>query len=211
MCDQTSKVIISFYLRPRIIWVDAGTNLGGTRKELEGGNLGRELAVLENAYRKILFRRALPKHHSGIGAVERVIEDLKNGIMINMKGPAPSTMEQEEFNTWLTKVEDVANSRPLVLGLPIRITITPNDLLKGRQEDFQGSWEGSSKVAKQMNRIQENIKLFYHTWSGEMMRRNQPVKNRIANNDICMGDIVFVKGEIKERMILGRVVEGARG
>ena len=124
-----------------------------------------------------------------------------------MKGPAPSTMEQEEFNTWLTKVEDVANSRPLVLGLPIGITITPNDLLKGRQEDFQGSWEGSSKVAKQMNRIQENIKLFYHTWSGEMMRRNRPVKNRIANNEICMGDIVFVKGEIKERMILGRVVE----
>ena len=79
--------------------MDAGTNLGGARKELERGNLGRELAALENAYRKILFRKALPKHHSGIGAVERVIRHLKNGIMINMKGPAPSTMKQEEFNT----------------------------------------------------------------------------------------------------------------
>ena len=93
------------------------------------------------------------------------------------------------------------------MGLPIRITITPNDLLKGRQEDFQGSWEGSSRVAKQMNRIQENLKLFYETWSGKMMRRNRPVKNKTANNEICMGDIVFIKGEIKERMILGRVVE----
>ena len=142
-----------------------------------------------------------------MGAVERVIGHLKNGIMINMKGPAPSTMEQEEFNTWLTRVEDIANSRPLVMGLPIGITLTPNDLLKGRQEDFQGSWEGSSKVAKQMNRIQENLKLFYETWSGEMMRRNRPVKNKTANNEVCMGDIVLVRGEIKERMILGRVVE----
>ena len=193
--------------RPRIIWVDAGTNLGGASKELEGGNLGKELAALENEYKKILFRKALPKHHAGVGAVERVIGHLKNGIMINMKGPAPSTMGQEEFHTWLAKVEDMANSRPLVMGLPIGITLTPNDLLKGRQEDFQGSWEGGSKVARQMHRIQHNLRLFYETWSGEMMRRNRPVKNRTANKEICMGDIVLVKGEVKERMILGRVVE----
>ena len=33
------------------------------------------------------------------------------------------------------------------------------------------------------------------------------MKNRTANKEICMGDIVLVRGEVKERMILGRVVE----
>ena len=66
------------------------------------------------------FKVTLPKHHEGIGAVERVIGVIKNTVSKSISGPNLIKMDNEELHTLLVlaiqKVND--NDRPLILGAP---------------------------------------------------------------------------------------------
>ena len=210
---DTASVLLAFERvfatrgRPRVVWIDAGTNLCKAKVELEEGNMGRSVEALENRYRTIEFRKALPKHHETVGAVERVIGFIKRGVIPNMQGKDASLMSQEEFNTWLARIANIANNRPLVIGMPIGVTLTPNDILLGRQGEYKGSWDGKTKVAAQLARVQENLRLFHERWQGELFRRNRKVKNKTENDKIEEGDIVLIRGDGQERTVLGRVLE----
>ena len=69
----------TFALRgaPRIIWIDAGLNIVKAGKDL----VDTEMKVISNLnlkFTSIVF--TLPKHHDGIGAVERIIGSIKNTV-----------------------------------------------------------------------------------------------------------------------------------
>ena len=79
----------------------------------------------------IEFKATLPKHHEGIGAVERIIGVIKNTASKAVIGPNQLQMDDKEIHTWLSMVTEKVNDRPLILGAPQGITITPNHVLQG--------------------------------------------------------------------------------
>ena len=45
-------------------------------------------------------------------------------------------MDDEELLTWSHMVIDELNNRPLILGAPLGITLTPNHILQGFKECY---------------------------------------------------------------------------
>ena len=118
--------------QPRVVWVDAGLNIiraGKGSEEILIPNLNTKFAGVE-------FRTTLPKHHEAIGAVERVKGIIKKTISKSLAPPSKVCMSDEEFRTWLSKVMQKVNDRPLFLGLPIGVKLTPNHVLHGFPGDF---------------------------------------------------------------------------
>ena len=60
-----------------IIWIDAGLNIFKSGKDLAQSEV-KVMFELNIKFAAIEFRATLPKHHEGIGAVERVIGVIKN-------------------------------------------------------------------------------------------------------------------------------------
>ena len=57
---------------PHIIWIDAGLSIDKSGKDLTQSEI-KVVSELNIKYAAIEFRATLPKHHEGIGAVERII------------------------------------------------------------------------------------------------------------------------------------------
>ena len=91
----------------------------------------RVISSLNVKFATVEFRVTLPKHHAGIGAVERIIESIKNTVSKSILGPHQLRMDDEELLTWIHLVIDKINNRPLILGAPVGITLTPNHILLG--------------------------------------------------------------------------------
>ena len=78
---------------------------------------------------------------------------IKNSVMHNVKGISASQMSNQKFLTWLAKIASIVNDRPLILGAPLSLSLTPNDILQFKSGDFVGSWENETKVGKQLSRV----------------------------------------------------------
>ena len=89
------------------------------------------VSALDMKFSNIEFKVTLPKHHEGIGAVERVIGVIKNTVSKSLSGPNLIKMDDEELHTWLVLVIQKVNDRQLILGAPQGIMITPNHILHG--------------------------------------------------------------------------------
>ena len=89
------------------------------------------ISNLNLKFTSIEFRVTLPKHHVGIGAVERIIGSIKNTVNKSLTGPHQLIMEDKELLTWTHGVIEKLNNRPLILGSPLGITLTPNHFLQG--------------------------------------------------------------------------------
>ena len=130
---------------------------------------------------------------------------IKNSVMNNVKGIKATQMSNQEFLTWLAKIASIVNDRPLILGLSL--SLTPNDILQFKSGDFVGSWENQTKVGKQLSRVKRCLDLFRQSWEAEFSRRSQLVQGGKKSFSPETRDIVLVKGESGDRMILGLVVE----
>ena len=121
--------------QPRVVWVDAGLNIIRAGKDVKESE---EILIpnLHTKFAEVEFRTTLLKHHEAIGAVERVKGIIKKTISKSLAPPSKVCMSDEEFRTWLSKVMQKVNDRPLFLGLPIGVKLTPNHVLHGFPGDF---------------------------------------------------------------------------
>ena len=94
------------------------------------------ISSLKIKFANIEFRVTLPQHQSDIGAVERIIGSIKNTISKLIFGPHQLKMDDKELLTWIHLVIDKINNRPLLLGAPLRITLTPNHVLLGFRDFY---------------------------------------------------------------------------
>ena len=126
------SITITFALRgtPRIIWIDTGLNITRADKDLIQYEL-KVVSALNIKFSAIKFKVTLPKHHEGIRAVERVIGVIKNTVSKSTIGPNQVKMSDKELLKWLSLVIKKLNDRPLILGTPLGITLTPNHVLQG--------------------------------------------------------------------------------
>ena len=85
----------------------------------------------------IEFKVTLPKHHAGIRAVERIIGSIKNTVSKSVTGPNQLKMDDEELHTWLNMVIEKINDRPLILGAPLGITLTPTTFSKDSETHME--------------------------------------------------------------------------
>ena len=139
----------AFALRgtPRIIWIDAGLNIVKAGKDLVNTEMNLNLK-----FTSIEFRVTLPKHHAGIGAVERIIGSIKNTINKSLTGPHQLIMDDKELLTWTHRVIEKLNNRPLILGAPLGITLTPNHVLQGFRECFRDEVNPTASINQQISR-----------------------------------------------------------
>ena len=119
----------------------------------------------------IEFRATLPKHHEGIGAVERVIGVIKNTARKAVIRPNQLQMDDKELHTWLSMVTEKVNDRPLILGAPQGITITPNHVLLGFRNTHGEEANLDVFVQHQLTRWQKCLAVFYSLWIQEFTRR----------------------------------------
>ena len=190
-----------------MVYCDAGTNFGRAATELTAGNLPDDVVALERSYRNVEFRIALPKQHNMIGAVERVIGLIKNSIKPNMKGPEVTMLTSEEFVTWLATITDKVNNRPLVLSAAVGLTLTPNDILHGSSHQYAGAEDSTTSIGLQLQRLKKCIGLFHTSWQTEFSRRSLLVHGDRSNIHPEKGDVVLIKGEAGDRLLLGLVVD----
>ena len=79
----------------------------------------------------IELRVTFPKHHAGIGAVEIIIGSIKNTVSKSITSPHQLKMDDKELLNWIHLVINKHNNRPIILGAPLGITLTPNHVLLG--------------------------------------------------------------------------------
>ena len=84
-------------------------------------------------------------------------------------------MSDEEFRTWLSKVMQKVNDRPLFLGLPIGVKLTPNHVLHGFPGDFHCEEKLSFPVGQQLQRWRTALQVFGNLGCEEYARRNYHV------------------------------------
>ena len=113
-----------------MIWIDAGLNILKSGKDLMESEV-KVVSKLNLKFTEIEFRATLPKHHEGIGAVEQVIGVIKNTVSKSITGSNLVKMDDKELLPWLNLVIKKINNRPLILGVPPGITLTPNHVLLG--------------------------------------------------------------------------------
>ena len=186
----------AFALRgnPRIIWIDAGLNIVKAGKDL----VNTEMKVISNLnlkFSSIEFRVTLPKHHAGIGAVERIIGSIKNTVSKSLTGPHQLIMDDEELLTWTHGVIEKLNNRPLILGAPLGITLTPNHVLQGFRECFGDEVKPTASINQQISRWNIVLNLFHSLWEQEYTRRKFTVTWKDQGTLPQVGDIVLFKNE----------------
>ena len=116
---------------PRIIWIDSGSNRDLINTEM------KVISDLNIKFESIEFRVTLPNHHQGVAAVERIIGSIKNTVSKSLSGANQLLMDDEELLTWTTQVINKINNRPLILGAPLGIIITPNHVILGFRDCYR--------------------------------------------------------------------------
>ena len=177
---------------PRIIWIDAGLNIVKAGKDLINTEM-KVISSLNLKFESIEFRVTLPKHHAGIGAVERIIGSIKNTVSKAITGPNQIKMDDEELLTWIQSVAEKLNNRPLILGTPIGITLTPNHILQGFRENYGDEINPDSPVQHQLSRWKIALNLFNSLWEQEYTRRRLTVSWKHQGSAPQVGDIVLFK------------------
>ena len=152
------------YEEPRVIWINAGLNIVKSGKDLMQSEV-KVVSKLNLKFSEIEFRATLPKHHEGIGAVERVIGVIKNTVSKSITGPNLVKMDDEELLTWLNLVIQRINDRPLILGAPMGITLTPNHVLQGFRNTHGEEINPENPVQRQLNRWNVALLLFGSLWT----------------------------------------------
>ena len=69
-------------------------------------------------------------------------------------------MDDEELQTWLVLIIQKVNDRPLILGAPQGITITPNHILHGFRNTHGDEINPETTVQQQLNRWKICLTLF---------------------------------------------------
>ena len=117
------------------------------------------------------FKVTLPKHHKGIGALEGVIGIIKNTVSKSLAGTNLIKMDDEELQTWLVLIIQKVNDRPLILGAPQGITITPNHILHGFRNTHGDEINPETTVQQQLNRWKICLTLFGSVWIQKFTRK----------------------------------------
>ena len=120
----------------------------------------------------IEFEVTLPKHHEGIGAVECVIEVIKNTVSKSTTGPNQVKMSNEELLTWLSLVIQKVNDHLLSLGAPLGITLTPNHILHGFRNTHGDEINPETSVQSQLTWWQVALLMFRSLLTQEFANRN---------------------------------------
>ena len=141
------------------------------------------------------FKTTLPKHHAEIGAVERVIGSIKNTISKSISGPHQLRMNDEELLTQIHMVIDKLNNRPLILGAPLGITLTPKHVLLGYKDCYGDEVNPDVTVQNQISRWRIVLNLYYSLWDQEYTRRRLTVTWKEQGVVPKVGDIVLFKNE----------------
>ena len=180
---------------PRTVWIDAGLNIVKAARDIQSQRT-RLIPDLNMKFPETEFRAALPKHHESIGGVERIIGIIKNTVSKSLTPPSRLIMSEEEFSTWLSKVIEIVNNRPLILGLPTGDTITPNHLLHGFPRSYTGEENLTSQpINQQLQRWKNALYVFGQYWHQEFAKRRYTVawKSQVLIPKI--GDLVLFLNE----------------
>ena len=100
-------------------------------------------------------------------------------------------MDDEELHTWLSMVTEKVNDRPLILGAPQGITITPNHVLLGFRNTHGEEVNLDVSVQHQLTRWQTCLAVFYSLWIQEFTRRRFNVIWKNQSIVPKVGDIVL--------------------
>ena len=103
-CLRALSRFTSRQLKPKIIYSDLGTNFQGSRNTIEQlwGSIGLQSGV------EFRFSPADAPHYNGL--VERVVQMTKKALKPILKD---AILNDEDFITYVTKVEGLLNQRPL--------------------------------------------------------------------------------------------------
>ena len=191
----TSGFNRTFTLRgtPRIIWIFAGLSIVKAGKDL----VDMEMKVISNhnlKFTSIEFRVTLPKHHAGYGAVERIFGSIKNTVSKSV-GPHQLIMDDKELLTWTHGVIEKLNNRPLILGAPLGITLTPNHVLQEFREGFGDKVNSLAPINQQISRWNVALNMFHALWEQEYTQRRFTVIWKNQRNLPQIRDIVLFKNE----------------
>ena len=115
------------------------------------------ISELNLKFSEIKFRVTLPKHHEGIGAVERVIGVIKNTVSKSITSPNLVKMDEKELLTWLNLVIQKINKRLLILCGPLGITLTPNHVLLRFRNTHGEEINSEISVLRQLIRWQVSL------------------------------------------------------
>ena len=127
--------------------------------------------ALNLKFAAIKFKATLPKHHAGIGAVERIIRSIKNTVSKSVTGPNQLKMDSEELHTWLNMVVEKINDRPLIMGAPLGFTLTPNHVLLGFRDNRGDEINTEVSVQHQLTKWKVGVSLFGSLWTQEYTRQ----------------------------------------
>ena len=187
----------TFALRgtPRIIWIDSRLNIVKAGKDLIDTEM-KVILSLNLKFSTIKFRVTLPKHHAGIGAVERIIGSIKNTVSKSISGPHQIKMDDKELLTWLHMVIDKINNRPLILGATVGITLTPNHILLGFRDSHGDEVNPDVSVQHQLSRWKIILNLFNSLWTQEYTRRRPTVTWKQQGAVPQVGDIVLFRNKL---------------
>ena len=104
-------------------------------------------------------------------------------------------MDDEELLTWLNLVIQRINDRPLILGAPMGITLTPNHVLQGFRNTHGEEINPENPVQRQLNRWHVALLLFGSLWTQEFSRRNFLVVWKQQKLAPSIGEIVLFRNE----------------
>ena len=111
----------------------------------------------------------------------------------SLTGPHQVRMNDEELLTWIHLVIDKLNNRPLILGAPLGIPLTPNHVLIGFRECFEDEINPDVSVQHQLSRWRVVLNLYYSLWEQEYTRRRLTVSWKEQGLVPKVGDIVLFK------------------
>ena len=186
----------TFALRgtPQIIWIDSRLNIVKAGKDLINTEM-KVILSLNLKFTPIKFRVTLPKHHTGIGAVERIIGSIKNTVSKSISGPHQIKMDDEKLLTWLHLVINKINNRPLILEVPLGITLPPNHIILGFRDSHGDEVNSDVSVQHQLSRWKVVLNLFNSLWTQEYTRRQLTVTWKQQGSVPQVGDIVLFRNE----------------
>ena len=153
------------------------------------------ISVLNIKFATIEFKVTLPKHHAGIGAVERIIGSIKNTVSKSVTGPNQLKMDSEELHTWLNMVVEKINDRPLIMGAPLGITLTPNHVLLGFRDNSGDEINTEVSVQHQHTKWKVGVSLFGSFWTQEYTRRLLTVSCKTQGQVPKIGAILLFANE----------------
>ena len=120
---------------------------------------------------------------------------IKNTVSKSITGPNLIKMNDEELLTWLNLVIQKINDRPLILGAPLGITLTPNHVLLGFRNTHGEEVNPEISVLCQITRWQVALWLFGSLWTQEFSRRNFLVVWKEQSQAHNIGDIVLFRNK----------------